>query len=98
MKKIITTIAIAAAFSACMSPGGKIVSDNGASKNQEMMRKLYDEVINKHNTAMIDSLVASDYVEHCVDPGYSPDRSGLKKGWDDFAKGYPDLNCKINFM
>ncbi len=97
-KKIITTIAIAAAFSACMPPGNKNVTDDRATKNMEMMRKFYEEVINRHNTAMVDSLVASDYVEHCVDPGYTPDRNGLKKGWEDFVKGYPDLNCKINFM
>lgn len=98
MKKIITAIAITAAFSACMSPGNKIATGDRASKNMEMMRKFNEEVINKHNTAMVDSLVASDYVEHCVDPSYTPDRNGLKKGWEDFAKGYPDLNCKINFM
>ncbi len=98
MKKIITAIAITAAFSACMSPGNKNVADDRASKNQEMMRKFYDEVINKHNTAMVDSLVAPDYVEHCVSPGYTPDRSGMKKGWEDFIKAYPDLNTKVNFM
>src|ERR1700734_758411 len=89
-KKIITAIAIPAVFSACMSTGNRNVADDRASKNQEMMRKFYEEVINKHNTATIDSLVASDYVEHCVDPGYTPDRNGLKKGWEDFVKGYPD--------
>jgi steroid delta-isomerase-like uncharacterized protein len=98
VKKIITAIAITAAFSACMSPGNKVGVDNRSAKNQEIMRKFYEEVMNKHNTAMVDSLVASDYVEHCIDPGYTPDRNGLRKGWEDFIKGYPDLNCKINFM
>jgi steroid delta-isomerase-like uncharacterized protein len=98
VKKIITAMAIATAFSACMPPANKIATDNRASKNQEMMRKFYDEVINKHNAAYVDSVVASDYVEHCADPGYTPDRSGLRKSWEDFLKGYPDLNTKINFM
>lgn len=98
MKKIITAIAITAAFSACMSPGNKVGVDNRPAKNQEIMRKFYEEVMNKHNTSMVDSLVASDYIEHCIDPGYTPDRNGLRKGWEDFIKGYPDLNCKINFM
>jgi steroid delta-isomerase-like uncharacterized protein len=98
MQKTIGIVAIAALFAACNCGGNKNVADGRASKNMEVTRKFYEEVINKHNTAMVDSLVAADYVEHCVDPGYSPDRSGLKKGWDDFIKGYPDLNCKINFM
>jgi steroid delta-isomerase-like uncharacterized protein len=98
MKKIITAIAITAAFSACMPSGNKTATDDRASKNQETMRKFTEEVINKHNVAMVDSLVAPDYMEHCLDPGYTPDRSGLKKSWEDFEKGYPDLNSKINFM
>ena len=98
MKRIITAIVITAAFSACMPTSNKNGSEDRASKNMEMMRKFNEEVINKHNTAMIDSLVASDYLEHCVDPGYTADRTGLRKGWEDFVKGYPDLNSKVNFM
>jgi|SRR6185312_2163400 len=98
MKNIISAIAIAAAFSACMAPANKNMADDRVSKNEAMMSKFYDEVINKHNTGMIDSLVSSDYVEHCVTPGYTADRSGLKKGWEDFTKAYPDMNCKIHFM
>lgn len=72
--------------------------DDRATKNKAAMQRFYDEVINKHNVAMVDSLVSPDYVEHCVDPGYTPDRNGLRKGWEDFVKGYPDLNAKTNFM
>jgi steroid delta-isomerase-like uncharacterized protein len=98
MKKIITAMAIAAAFSACMSPGNKIATDDRVSKNMQVQRLFYDEVYNKHNLAMIDSIVAPDYVEHCTAPGYSPDRAGLKKSFEDFVISMPDMHCQVNFM
>jgi len=98
MKKIITVIAISAAFSACNCGGNKTMTDNRAAKNMETQRLFYEDVYNKHNTAMIDSIVAPDYVEHCIDPGYSADRAGLKKSFDDFIKAFPDMHCQVNFM
>ena len=96
MKRVIIAVAIAAAFSACM-PGNKNSADDNASKNMEAQRKFTEEVFNKHNLAMIDSLVAPDYVEHCA-AGYAPDRAGLKKSFEDFIKAFPDMHEQINFM
>jgi len=96
-KRIIAAIAITAAFSACMPPGNKSATDDRASKNMEVQKKFTEEIFNKHNLAMIDSLVASDYVEHCA-AGYSPDRAGLKKSFEDFVKAFPDMHEQINFM
>lgn len=98
MKNIISAIAITAAFSACMSPGNKSGAGERASKNMEVQRKFTEEIFNKHNFAMIDSLVAPDYVEHDMEPGYSPDRTGLKKSFEDFIKAFPDMHEQINFM
>jgi len=98
MKKIITAIVITTAFSACMSPGNKMATDDRASKNMEVQRKFTEEIFNKHNLAMIDSLLAPDYVEHNTEPGYSPDRAGLKKSFEDFIKAFPDMHEQINFM
>jgi predicted ester cyclase len=97
MKKIITAIAITSAFSACMSPGNKIAIDDRALKNMEVQRKFTEEIFNKHNLAMIDSLIAPDYVEHCA-AGYPADRAGLKKSFEDFIKAFPDMHEQINFM
>jgi steroid delta-isomerase-like uncharacterized protein len=97
MKKIIGVIAVTGFFCAC-NCSNKNMTDNAAAKNMAVQRLFYDEVYNKHNTAMIDSIVAPDYVEHCIEPGYSPDRAGLKKSFDDFAKAMPDMHCQVNFM
>ncbi len=98
MNKLITVIAITAAFSACMPPSNNKMADNRAAKNMEAQKLFMEEVFNKHNTAMIDSLVAPDYVEHCTAPGYTPDRAGLKKSFDDFIKSMPDMHSQVNFM
>lgn len=95
--KIITAITITVALSSCMSPDNKMATDDRASKNIEVQRKFTEEVFNKHNFAIIDSLVAPDYVEHCA-AGYSPDRAGLKKSMEDFIKAFPDMHEQINFM
>lgn len=96
MKKIIITIAAFAALTACMPPN-KTGKDT-ISQNEEMMRKFNEEVINKHNANMVDSLVAPDYVDHEADPGFPPNRAGLKKAMDEMIKGFPDITCKINRM
>ncbi len=98
MKKISLLIIIAISFAACVPPANKNTTDDRATRNKELMMKFYEEVINKHNFPMVDSLISADYVDHCVSPGYTPDRTGLKKGWQDFVTGYPDLNTKVNFM
>lgn len=98
MKKIITAIAITIAFSACNCGNKNCTTDPRAAKNMEAQKAFYEEVFNKHNTAMIDSLVAPDYVEHCIEPGYTPDRAGLKKSFDDFIKSMPDMHTQVNFM
>lgn len=94
MKKVFIIIAVTAAFYAC----NKNSANDMTLKNEERMRTFTNEVINKHNPAMIDSLVSPDYVEHVADPNYPPTREGLKENMEDFFKGYPDIKSKINFL
>lgn len=96
MKKIIAAIAITAAFTACMPPnkgGGDM-----ASKNKDMMQKFADEVINKHSTAMIDSLVSPDFVEHMPDPTFGANREGMKKEMASLFQAFPDISIKTITM
>jgi len=98
MQKILGIIVVASLFMACNCGGNKNMADNRAAKNMQMQKLFYEEVYNKHNTAMIDSIVAPDYAEHCIEPGYTPDRAGLKKSFDDFIKAFPDMHTQVNFM
>ena len=96
MKKILTLLAIAAIFAACYK--GENKDNDQIAKNKAAMQRFADEVINKHNPAMVDSLCTDDFVEHCPDPGMTPDRNGLKKSMADFFTGYPDVTVKTNFV
>lgn len=62
------------------------------------MQRFYDEVFNKHNVAAMDSILASDFIDHNPAPGYGADVAGTKKSLADFFTGFPDLNVKVNFM
>ena len=96
MKKIMIPMIVSLALASCNMGGSKV--DSLAAKNMAAQQKFNEEVMNKHNLAMIDSLVAPDYVEHNSEPGYTADRAGLKKSFEDFVKAFPDMHEKVNFM
>jgi len=97
MKKIIYILLIAAIFASCNQGDNK--AKEQMEKNKAGMQKFYDEVMNKHNPAMIDSLLVADYIAHEADPSMqTKNRDELKKMMADFFTGFPDLNYKINFM
>src|ERR1035438_1198449 len=97
MKKIIYILLIASVFASCNQGDNK--AKELSDKNKAGMQKFYDEVMNKHNPAMIDSLLVADYTAHEADPSMqTKNRDELKKMMADFFTGFPDLNYKTNFM
>jgi steroid delta-isomerase-like uncharacterized protein len=96
MKSIITIFALAVLFAGCMPKENK--TDQQIEKNKAAMQAFADEVINKHNAAMVDSLCTADYVEHTSDPMQKTDREGLKKSMADLISGYPDVHVTTNFV
>jgi steroid delta-isomerase-like uncharacterized protein len=97
MKKIIYILLIAAVFASCNQGDNK--ANDQIAKNKASMQKFYDEAMNKHNPAMMDSLITADFVEHQNPPGMKiKNRDDLKKMFADFITGFPDLNFKVNFM
>jgi predicted ester cyclase len=97
MKKLLPILAIAAIFSACMS-GNSGSSEKRIESNKADMMKFYDEVMNKHNVGLIDTLISSDYIEHYNDAGYPPTRDGFKKAMADLFSSFPDVHIKVNLM
>jgi len=97
MKQLILTITIAAIFAGCMPKEGNNANEQIA-KNKANMQAFADEVINKHNPAMIDSLCTPDCVEHPDDPMQKPGREGLKKSMAELISGYPDIHVTTNFV
>jgi predicted ester cyclase len=98
MKKIITGIAINLAFAACMPPANKNDVNDLAAKNKAAMQKFYDEVFNKHNVAMFDSITTRDYVEHASDPGTPQTREGTEILFKETFAAFPDANEKVILM
>jgi steroid delta-isomerase-like uncharacterized protein len=98
MKKIIYILLIASVFASCNQGDNK--ANEQIARNKAGMQKFYDEAMNKHNPAFMDSLIVSDFVEHENGPGTPPvkNREDLKKFFTEFISGYPDLNFKVNFM
>jgi steroid delta-isomerase-like uncharacterized protein len=99
MKKLFLVLTIAAMFTACnCSTNKNNATDALITQNKADIGFFCDQLINKHNVAIIDSLVAPDYTVDQVEPGYPATRDGYKKMMADFFKSFPDLNEKVNFM
>jgi predicted ester cyclase len=97
MKKLLPILAVALLFNACNSGKGGS-SDARVASNKEDMQKFYDEVMNKHDVSMIDTLIASDYVEHYNDAGYPPTRDGFKRSMTDLFTSFPDVHIKVDLI
>src|SRR5713226_3823516 len=61
-----------------------------AEENKRLVRRFYEE-IDKGNLAVIDELVAEDYVDHNPPPfpGLAPGREGLKQAFKVFWDATP---------
>ncbi len=99
MKKLLPLLAVAALFAACNCSTNKSTAMDGrAAQNKTDMAFYYEQLMNKHNLAIIDSMVSPDYTSDQAEPGYTPSRDGYKKIMGEFFKSFPDLNEKVNFM
>jgi len=99
MKKLLPVLAMAVLFGACNCSTNKNGSMNDvAAQNKTDMMVFYEQLMNKHNLGIIDSMVSPDYTSDQVEPGYPPTREGYKKIMSEFFSAFPDLNEKVNFM
>src|SRR5713101_6031846 len=63
--------------------------------NKRVLRRLFDEVINGRNFAVIDELFAPDYVNHGPFPAETPDLPSLKRFFAANPKAFPDLRVEL---
>jgi steroid delta-isomerase-like uncharacterized protein len=68
-----------------------------ADENMAIVRRIYEQVFDKHNLDVIDELYTSDFVYHS--PG-NPDfhREGLKQGLGAYVAAFPDVQMTIEDM
>jgi predicted ester cyclase len=65
-----------------------------ADDPKAMARRFNDEVMSQGKLAVIDELVADDFVDHQVPPGVTPDREGLRSMMAMFRGAFPDLKVE----
>ena len=98
MKKITLLFAITVLLSGCAKPG-----NNNSSKkltaNKARVQQFYDEVINAHQVAMIDSFCTTDITDHNPNQGHSGKGiEDLKAQFTEMMSGMPDIHMTTNFM
>src|SRR5262249_15983950 len=59
--------------------------------NKSVVRRFCDEAINRKNLAVLEEIVAADFVGHVPFPGQGPGREGLRFALELFFRGFPDL-------
>jgi steroid delta-isomerase-like uncharacterized protein len=75
-----------------------LIQENAVGSEQEnvaLFCRFVDELINKRNVAVIDTMVAEDFVEHDGLPGFPQGREGLKQLFASVLGGFPDLQAEI---
>ena len=68
------------------------------SQNKAIVRRLYEEFVNKGDMEAFEDLVADDFVEHEEFPGMTPDREGVKQTFTHMRQAFPDFRFEVEEM
>jgi steroid delta-isomerase-like uncharacterized protein len=63
--------------------------------NKTVVRRVFDEVFNQGNVAVIDEIFAAGYVDHSAPPGFPPGLESLKLSVTVFRTAFPDLQIRV---
>ena len=64
-------------------------------ENKAALRRLINEGFLGGDTAVVDELIASDFVDHSPAPGQAPGPEGVKQAMTMFRTAFPDLSVTI---
>lgn len=64
--------------------------------NRQMVEYFWNEIFNKHNTSVIDSLTPPKYIQHS--PGFADGREAFKAGVQGFLKEFPESRAEIKHI
>src|SRR5262245_30801922 len=64
-------------------------------ENKAVIRRFYDEVLNKGNLALADEMLSDDFVDRSPVPGQASDREGFKQVIAMFHAAFPDVRLRI---
>jgi steroid delta-isomerase-like uncharacterized protein len=98
MKKILFLLVLATIIFSCNDPAGKSMSDQAANNKAKTLR-FYNEVINGHNAAMIDSFCTEDFTDHNPSQGHSgKGRDDLRASFTEMFTAMPDVKVTPDFI
>lgn len=97
MKNLIYLFLIAIIAASCNTADHS--ASTKAEANKVKFQKFYDDVLNAHNVAMVDSFCHPDFVDHNPDPNHTgKGTEDMKAALKEFFTAYPDLKIQTNFM
>jgi predicted ester cyclase len=64
-------------------------------QNKAIIRRLYDEVLVTWNMAVVDDLLAADYVGHELPPGTPPGPKSFHDLYAQLRAGFPDVKYSV---
>jgi steroid delta-isomerase-like uncharacterized protein len=68
-----------------------------AEENMRIVRRIFEQVFDRHNLDVVDELYATDFVYHS--PGNPDiDREGLKQGFTAYLTAVPDVRMTVEDM
>jgi predicted ester cyclase len=67
-------------------------------ENKAIDLRFFEEVVNKGNLAVVDELVAANFVQHDAPPGITPDREGMKQFFSAHHSAFPDFHSTLEDM
>lgn len=66
-----------------------------AEANTAQLQRFADEVLSKHNLAVLDEIFHIDYVEDEPPPGMGPGRDGLRQWLAGWIAAFPDVRWTV---
>lgn len=63
--------------------------------NKALVRRLFDEVLNRGRSASLDALLATDYKENNPAPGQAPGAAGVRKKIEALRLAFPDIRFTL---
>ena len=78
------------AIAALLGCAGESEREASAEANRELVRRLYEEVFNEGNLAVVDEIVGANFLDHNPEYGFPPDREGLRQITAAFDTFFPD--------
>jgi predicted ester cyclase len=64
-------------------------------ENKEIIRRVFEEVVNQGNLVLIDALFAANFVDRSAFPGQTPGPAGIKEAVRGLRAMFPDLEVTI---